>query len=135
MNTGKKYKTKQKDYILQCIKDSAEEYITIQQLANNLKNRNKEVGLTTIYRNLNKLEAERAIAKVYIEGVTGCCYRYLPHKKDSVLIYLKCEKCGELVNIECPELGLLYHHVLEEHHMEINRGKTMFYGLCENCQE
>ncbi|MDD3140719.1 MAG: transcriptional repressor [Lachnospiraceae bacterium] len=134
MNIGKKYKTKQKDCVLECIKDKAEEYITIKQLANELKFRNEKVGLTTIYRNLEKLEAERKIAKVNIEGITGCCYRFLPQKKDYVLFYLKCEKCGKLINIECPELGHLYHHVLEEHHLEINYGKTMFYGLCENCR-
>ena len=126
---------KQKDCVLQCIKDNAEEYITIQQLANKLKSRSEKVGLTIIYRNLDKLEVEREIVKVNIEGITGCCYRYLPHKKDNVLFYLKCEKYGELVDIECPELGLLYHHVSEEYHVEINHGKTMFYGLCENCQE
>ena len=42
-----------------CIRDSA--YITIQQLSEALEQQHQKVGLTTIYRTLDKLEQEKAI--------------------------------------------------------------------------
>ena len=132
MNTGKKYQTKQKELILQCMKEHADSYITIPQLEQLLKDKEQKVGLTTIYRNLDRLECERRLTKVSIEGYHGACYKYLPEDEAS-LFYLKCEGCGTVANIQCPELEHLYSHVVEEHHIKINPVKTMFYGKCESC--
>ena len=134
MNTGKKYKTKQKELIMQCIRENADSYITIQQLFELLNQQDNSVGLTTIYRNLDKLEQEREITRVHIEGISGTCYRYMP-KEENVLFYMKCEVCEKLVNIQCPELARLYTHISEDHNIDINPGKTMFYGTCEACRK
>lgn len=133
MNTGKKYNTKQKESILECIKENAEEYITIQKIYDELMKKGQKVGLTTIYRNLDKLEAEKEIVAINIEGYNGTCYKYLIDKKDNILFYIKCEQCGNLIHIQCPELSGLYEHLEEEHHIQINPVKTMFYGRCESC--
>ena len=135
MNTGKKYKTRQKESILYCIRENADSYITIQELSEQLAEHGEKIGLTTIYRNLDKLEQEQAITKVSIEGRNGVCYRYLAEHKACILFYMKCEGCGNLVHIDCPELQKLYEHISEEHHMSLNPGKTMFYGRCEQCME
>ena len=135
MNTGKKYKTRQKESILHCIRENADSYLTIQELLKQLEKHGEKIGLTTIYRNLDKLEQEQAITKVQIEGKSGVCYRYLPEQKACTFFYMKCESCGSLVHIDCPELKKLYTHISEEHHMSLNPGKTMFYGTCEHCVE
>ena len=82
VNTGKVYKTKQWECILECIRKQADAYITIQQLSEALEQQHQKVGLTTIYRTLDKLEQEKAIAKISIDGVGGTCYRYLPREDD-----------------------------------------------------
>ncbi len=132
MNTGKVYKTKQRECILECIRKQADAYITIQQLSEALEQQNQKVGLTTIYRTLDKLEQEKAITKISIDGVGGTCYRYLP-REDDIFFSLKCERCGKVVNIDCAELSHLYSHLSRQHHICINPGKTMFYGVCETC--
>ena len=134
MNTGKTYKTRQRECILECIRKKADAYITIAQLSEELEKQGRKVGLTTIYRTLDKLEQEHAIAKISIDGVGATCYRILPQKND-VFFSMKCEKCGNVININCSELSHLYSHVSNEHHIAINPGKTMFYGICESCVE
>lgn len=133
MNTGKKYKTKQRECILECIGNYADSYVTIQQISDCLNQSGAKVSLTTIYRNLDQLVESGQIAKVNIDGIAGNCYKYLYQKKEQVLFYLKCEECGRVVHIDCPELAHLYSHLSEEHHIQINPCKTMFYGLCEQC--
>ncbi|MGL5437941.1 MAG: Fur family transcriptional regulator [Lachnospiraceae bacterium] len=132
MNTGKRYHTKQKEMILQCLQEHAVTYVTINQIFEFLEKKEQKVGLTTIYRNLDKLEVEKRLTRVNIEGVQGTCYKYLPEDENN-LFYLKCEACGGMVNIKCPELEYLYSHVVEEHRVRINPVKTMFYGTCESC--
>ena len=132
MNTRKTYKTKQRECVLDCIRRKADAYITIQQLSDELERRGEKVGLTTIYRTLDRLEQEKAIAKVSIDGVGATCYRYLPQKGD-IFFSLKCECCGKVVNIDCAELSHLYSHLSQAHNIVINPGKTMFYGTCESC--
>lgn len=132
MNTGKTYKTKQRECILECIRRKAEAYITIQQLSEELEKQDQKVGLTTIYRTLDRLEQEKAIAKISIDGVGATCYRYLP-QDDEIFFSMKCENCGELINVDCAELAQLYRHLSHHHGIFINPGKTMFYGTCEAC--
>ena len=135
MNSGKKYHTKQREQILECIREDSENYITIHDLSELLAERGVKVGLTTIYRTLDELEKSGQIAKVSIDGINGTCYKYLAVDSDEVLFYLKCEKCGKLVQIDCPELAGLYKHLSDEHHVSIDAGKTMFYGICGRCDE
>lgn len=132
MNTGKKYQTRQKAVILRCLQEHENMYLTISQLVQVLKEKNQKVGLTTIYRNLEILEREHKLSKVGNAGGKGACYKYLS-AAESGLFHLKCEGCGILVNVYCPELKHLYTHVAEEHHVTIDPIKTVFYGKCGSC--
>lgn len=134
MNTGKKYHTRQKELILECMKEHARTYLTIHEIEDIIKAKEQKIGLTTIYRNLDKLTDERKLIKASIEGYSGNCYRYIPEEERN-LFSLKCEDCGSVVNIKCPELAYLCSHVVEEHHVKINPVKTMFYGKCEDCSQ
>ncbi len=134
MNTGKKYHTRQKEMVLTCIQEHAGDYITIQQLAANLSKKGCKIGLTTIYRNLAKLEEECLIARVTIDGIRGTCYRYRGSSEQEYWFSMKCEQCGSVVDIPCSELKHLYQHVSTDHQIQIDAKKTMFYGLCTECQ-
>jgi len=134
MNTGKKYHTRQKELILECMKEQAGTYLTIHEVEELIKAKEQKIGQTTIYRNLDKLAEERKLIKASIEGYSGNCYRYIPEEERN-LFSLKCEDCGSVVNIKCPELAHLCSHVVEEHHIKINPVKTMFYGKCEECSQ
>jgi Fur family ferric uptake transcriptional regulator len=36
--------------------------------------------------------------------------------------------------MECSHMQELYAHVLEEHFFRVNPHRTMFYGICDSCQ-
>lgn len=131
--SGKQYKTKQKELILDCIRMHQGAFITIKDITAALKEQGAKVGTATIYRNLDKLEEEGIIARSTIEGIDGICYRFLPDAPEDVYFFLKCEKCGALSPVDCHELQKLYEHVIQHHHVRINPVKTVLYGLCETC--
>lgn len=134
MNKVKQYNTKQREMVFQCIKEQDGEYVTIKQIAEYLQWKNLRVGLTTIYRTIDKLIAEGKIASVSIDGIKGKCYRYIEASDNGDSFPLKCEECGRVVKIECHELGHLYDHLREEHKVQIDSEKIMFYGICDKCK-
>lgn len=131
MNRGKHYHTKQQKVILEYLINSGEHYVSVSQIAAHLKQQGHSVGLTTIYRQLDKFEQEGLVHKIVPDGNSGAHYQYTGEEAGSFL--LKCEDCGEMIPMACSHMDELYEHVLEEHSFQVNPHRTMFYGICNNC--
>ena len=99
------YNTKQKDIIFNVIKNQKKEF-TIKNLYNEL---NRNVGLTTIYRLVDKLVKEEKLSK-YIGKDNITYYQYLKECDEENHFYLKCSKCGSMVHIDCDCIKELYNH-------------------------
>lgn len=135
MNHSKTYHTKQQKVILQFMKQMEHDYITVSQIAEYLKKQGESVGLTTIYRHLERFQKEGIVRKIVLDGNSGACYQYIVTEDEKNCFLLKCEDCGDIMNMGCGHMKELYSHVLEEHHFNVNPHRTMFYGVCEKCQE
>ncbi|MCD7824729.1 MAG: transcriptional repressor [Clostridiaceae bacterium] len=132
MNHAKTYHTKQQKTILQFIEQTEGKYITVSQIAKFLEQRGEPVGLTTIYRHMERFQKEGIVQKIMLDGNSGACFQYTAGKEEGQFL-LKCEDCGHIMNMDCDHMKELYEHVLEEHHFNVNPHRTMFYGICENC--
>lgn len=136
MNHAKTYHTKQQKVILQFMEQMDQGYITVSQIAEYLKKQGESVGLTTIYRHLDRFLKEGIVRKIVLDGNSGACYQYIGSREDEENQFLlKCEDCGDIMNMDCGHMKELYSHVLEEHHFNVNPHRTMFYGVCEKCLE
>ena len=87
----------------------------------------------TVYRQLEKLERQGSVHKVTTDE--GAYYQFCTHGCASDCCLFKCERCGRIVHLDCHQLAPLYEHLEHEHGFSINPRKTMFYGLCRECQE
>lgn len=126
------YMTRQQQAVLQCIADCHGGCATAADLAERLHRQGQTVGLTTVYRQLERLCQQGRIHKVLTDE--GAYYQYCDahaHGRDCFM--LKCEKCGAIQHLDCSHLGELYQHLMAEHHFAINPHRTLFYGLCEKC--
>lgn len=133
MNHAKTYHTKQQNAILQFMMNSKQKYSTVSQIAEYLKEQGESVGLTTIYRHLDKFQKEGIVQKIVLDGNSGACYQYVDSGEEESKFLLKCEDCGDIMDMDCGHMSELYEHVLEEHHFNVNPHRTMFYGVCEKC--
>ncbi len=124
------YKTKQRQAILEYIQQQKNRYVTVNELAKAFKEKNIAIGLTTIYRHLEKLEANGIIRKYNISGSSAACYKAI---EEGDRFLLKCETCGKLVRFSCEDLERLYTHFNQAHNFTINPYKTVFYGKCSRC--
>ena len=95
MNHAKTYHTKQQNAILQFLIASDQKYHTVSQIAEYLKERGESVGLTTIYRQLDKFQKEGIVQKIVLDGNSGACYQYVGTQEEESKFLLKCEDCGD----------------------------------------
>ena len=121
------YNTKQKDLILNVLKNKEKEF-TVKDIYNEL---NGKVGLTTIYRLVDKLVLEDRINKSIKNNIVY--YQYLEDCNEENHFYLKCDKCGSLVHIDCDCIIELSNHIFKEHNFKPNREKIIISGICSNC--
>jgi Fe2+/Zn2+ uptake regulation proteins len=134
MNKMSHYKTKQKEALLNFIKSLNGQHVTVQQIAVHFETQGYTLGITTIYRHLDKLVSEGIVKKYILDGVSGSCFEYIgdPHSCNEHF-HLKCEECGILIHLECKSLEKIYSHISESHGFAINSLKTIFYGRCPKC--
>lgn len=125
------YSTKQQRSLLRCLRERSQEALTAGELAAALHEAGEPVGLATIYRQLDKLEADGRIHK--IRTAEGACYQYCPNDSGQDCFLLRCRACGHIQHLECSHFQELYQHIAEEHHFQIDSRHTVLTGLCERC--
>ena len=128
------YTTKQYQAVLHCLEQRPEAALTAADLAETLRREEQPVGLATIYRQLEKLEAAGRIHKIHTEE--GSFFQYCPHTEGHHNCFLlRCEDCGRIVHLDCAHLEELYHHVEAEHHFRIDPRRIVLTGRCDACTE
>ena len=128
MATRDHYETKQKDIIINCIKNHEE--FTINEIYEELKGK---VGLTTIYRKVDSLVEDNTIKK-YIGKDNITYYQYLCECDKDNHFYLKCDKCGTLEHVDCDCINELSEHINKNHEFKINKQNIVINGVCKNCK-
>ena len=127
------YMTKQQQAVLACIRGCADG-IGTAELTELLHRQGETVGLTTVYRQLERLEKAGKVHKLVTD--TGAKYQFCTcadSGRDCFL--LKCETCGTVQHVDCSHLAPLYRHLEEEHGFAIDAHRTLFYGVCRRCRE
>lgn len=128
------YKTKQQSAILAYLIALDGGHVTVAQIAEHFKFSGLDIGLTTIYRQLEKLIDSGLVRRYSIDGSGAACFQYIGQSKSCEShFHLKCENCGCLIHLECGFLDEIHTHVLNSHDFDINSNKTVFYGKCSEC--
>lgn len=128
MNRNDTYKTKQKDLIIDIIKTETHEF-TIKDIYNKL---NGKVGLTTIYRLVDKLVDDNKLNK-YIDKNNITYYQYLEECNHDNHFYLRCKDCGEMIHIDCDCIKDLSNHILKKHKFYLKHEQIIMNGICDKC--
>ena len=118
---------------MQCLERRGDASVTAGELAEDLRAAGCPVGLATIYRQLERLEAAGVVHKINTED--GAFYQYCGREnhdhRDCFL--LRCERCGRIRHVDCVQLQGLYDHLEREHHFRINPRGTLLSGVCDLC--
>ena len=128
------YVTKQYQAVLQCVQSRGADAFTAAELTEDLRHTGHPVGLATVYRQLEKLEAAGMVHKVPTEecALYQCC----PHPQpDHGCILLRCEACGRITHLECIQMEALCRHLETAHHFCMDPRRTILTGRCQHCAQ
>lgn len=130
-----KRNTKQKNYILNCLRYNSSKHITSSEIESVLKKYGTPVGKATIYRCLNLLVKEGSVRKYRIDKKSSSCYQYIDNMKNcKEHFHLICSNCSQTIHFENKELCSFIKALNFKDNFNIDVPKTLFYGLCQNCQ-
>ena len=128
------YNTRQKEKLLEFLMNNKNKHTNVQEISAYLNSQGSPLGVSTIYRQLDKLVEKGIVRKFVIDGKTGACYQYIEDLQGSrEHFHLKCLGCGKLIHLNCDHLMSINAHIAEQHGFIIDPSQTVFYGKCAEC--
>lgn len=128
-----RYHTKHRQQILEYAKKNQGKHITAAQMCEYFRQQGKSIGLATIYRQLEHLVEEGLLHKYIIDSTSSACFEYREQCNSAHCIHCKCIRCGAFIHVECSHLEDWNLHLQQNHRFQLDFGRTMLYGVCENC--
>lgn len=131
------YQTKQRSDLLEYLEMMRGVHLTAAQIKAHFSEMGSTIGMATVYRHMDKLEQEGLVRKYTLGSGDSACYEYVGQGESQDCashFHCKCEQCGTLIHMECEELQSIQSHLMEHHGFKWNAGKTVFYGICDQCQ-
>jgi len=130
----KKRHTKQKDIVINYLKNNTDKHLTAETILLDLKRENENVSQATVYRILSNLSKDGIVRK-YISADNKCsCYQYVDNvHKCNMHYHLICDKCGEITHFENEEMEKMKKDILKNEQFDLNLQKVVLYGKCKKC--
>lgn len=129
---GYKY-TKQREIILNVILENQECHLSPEDVYQKLREKHPEIGLATVYRNLQLLESLGLLYKIdFNDG----CQRYelkLNEESEHHHHHLICRICGKVEEFKNDSLEDLEKAIEREKGFQIEDHIVKFFGLCSSC--
>lgn len=138
MTSKVQYKTRQMTELLSYLKSVQGSHVTVNDICEYFSSEGIAVGTTTVYRNLERMVKQGLVARYVIEGSSSAYFEYIGERDSishSASFHCKCQKCGNLIHLQCSEVVNLGQHMLEHHGFEMDSLRTVFYGLCGECRK
>ena len=126
--------TRQKDLILNCLKQNASKHLTIGEIKRLLNKTGSYVGTATIYRQLGKLAELNIVRKFKFDGQNSACFQYIKNTdKCCEHFHLICSVCSKTLHFQDDNLIKVFEEINRKNSFKIDFPKTVFYGICNKC--
>ncbi len=111
------------------LQEYGDTFYTIDQFMEILRGKEIQIGRTTVYRGLERLQKEGAVLKVpFMEGAPAQ-YRFIRDEERKNYGKLVCLECGHTIPLQCGCIDHFVGHVLDEHGFEIDQSRTILWIL------
>lgn len=131
-----RYQTRRREELLEYLSKRRGEHHTAAQIRDHLATTGSRVGIATVYRQLDALVQEGLVRRYALSVGESACYEYVGEESGracSTHFHCKCDQCGALIHLDCHELQAIQEHLLKGHGFQWNAGRTVFYGICDQC--
>ena len=122
------YKTQARQMILDYMAENPDRIFKASGIAQNLP----EVSLSTIYRNLARMEKAGVVQIVGADDNKELQYRYTGPGRCEEKMHLVCKDCGKFFHLEGPALKVLQLSV-QRSGFELDQQQSVLLGRCSGC--
>ena len=129
------YRTRAQEQLLAFLKAESGTHHTAAEIRDHFSDQEEPIGAATIYRQLERFVEDGQVRKYVLGPGESACYSYIDDTRCTEHFHCKCDRCGKLIHLECDELREIQSHLLEHHGFVWNTGKTVFYGICDQCRQ
>ena len=119
--------TAQRKIVLEAISYQVGWHVHPKEVYSYVQERDKSIGLATVYRTLKMLEDMDLLNKGYMMGIQHAPEDHSSH------YHLICLKCGSIQDVNDAVLETMSSHVKKEYGFSATQTKMSIYGLCEDC--
>lgn len=117
--------------LLEFLEKNHDKRLSASQIANSLKN--DGISISAVYRNLSALESQGIISRSAKEGSREIFYQYINSNECKNCIHLTCTKCGTVTHMDNNAAKIMSDSLKKTSGFNINKTKTVVFGICENC--
>ena len=123
------YKTQTRQVIMDYMVENPDRIFKASDIAKNLPS----VSLSTIYRNLSRLEKAGLVQIVGAEENKELQYRYTGPGRCEAKMHLVCKICGKFFHLDGPALKMLLLSVQRIKGFELDQQQSVLLGRCAEC--
>lgn len=126
--------TPQRAAVVNVLIANADDHLSAEEIYMHTKELHKEIGLATVYRNLELLEKLEIIHRFdYGDGQSRYEIR-LDDGEEHYHHHLICKKCGFIDEFHSDLLEAIEKRIEEEKDFEVTDHCLRFFGLCAKCR-
>ena len=123
------YKTQARQQILDYMVENPDRIFKASEIALSLP----EISLSTIYRNLSRLEKAGMVQIVGAAENNELQYRYTGPGRCEEKMHLVCKDCGKFFHLDGPALKMLQNSVQQVSGFELDQKQSVLMGRCADC--
>lgn len=127
-----KYNTRQRKVLLDYLMCHKDMQISAKMIAEALKDEN--ISISAVYRNLAALETDGKIKRHTKDGSREVYYRFVDDDDCRSCLHLSCKECGKTYHMQTNDANMLIERIAQTENFEIDRAKTVIYGMCVDCK-
>jgi Fur family ferric uptake transcriptional regulator len=130
------YKTKYRDWMQKYFARHADEKVRAKDIYEKMTADGFAVNLTTVYRNLDRLEKENILQGHKAASDDEKFYQYMQPKLDcGSHLHLLCSRCGRIIHLNCGFMDEISAHLMRDHGFQLDCRQSMLVGLCADCRK
>ena len=129
------YKTKPRHAIIEYLRENADTRFTARDILKAVNAAGNNLDRSTVYRNLERLCEEGKLVKYKETDVNATCHQYSEeHGSCHDHMHAQCSECGKIYHLDNDILSDAALKMKAEYGLEIDYGKTVIIGTCDECR-
>jgi Fur family ferric uptake transcriptional regulator len=121
--------TRQGTAVLEAL-DQSDGFRTAQEIHAHLRAGDARIGLTTVYRHLQQLADEGSVDALALDGGQVAYRRCASDRHHHHLV---CRRCGQTVEVACPDIGAWAQDVADRADFSEPSHRVEVFGVCAAC--